>query len=93
MQKNKIMNECLQENGRMKRKAKITGKKEINEVMWECFTHAGSKYIHISGPMAHSKAIAVAKSLGNYQSKVSTGCLDSFKNRHNIVWNRVCGES
>jgi hypothetical protein len=27
------------------------------------------------------------------QFKVSTGWLDSFKKIHNIVWNRVCGES
>jgi hypothetical protein len=27
------------------------------------------------------------------QFKASTGWLNSFKKRHNIVWNRVCGES
>ena len=32
-QKDKIMNEWLQGNGRMKRKAKITGNEEINEVV------------------------------------------------------------
>jgi hypothetical protein len=25
--------------------------------------------------------------------KASAGWFDSFKKRHNIVWNRVCGES
>jgi hypothetical protein len=34
----------------------------------------------------------VAKSLWNGQFKASTGWLDSFR-RHNIVRNRVCGES
>jgi hypothetical protein len=42
--------------------------------------------------MVQSQALAVAKSLGNDQFKVSTGWLDSFKRRHNIVWNGVCGE-
>jgi hypothetical protein len=31
--------------------------------------------------------------LENDQFKVSIGWLDSFKKRHNIVWNGVCGES
>jgi hypothetical protein len=35
-QKDKIMNERLQGNGRMKRKAKVTGNDEISEVVWEC---------------------------------------------------------
>jgi hypothetical protein len=43
--------------------------------------------------MVQSEARAVAKSLGNGQFKTSTGWLDNFKKRHNIVWNRVCGES
>jgi hypothetical protein len=51
------------------------------------------KNIHISGPMVQSEALAVAKSLGNDQFKASTRWLYSFKKRHNIVWNRVCGES
>jgi hypothetical protein len=42
-QKDKIMNEWLQGNGRMKRKAKVTGNEEINEVVWEWFTNARSK--------------------------------------------------
>jgi hypothetical protein len=55
--------------------------------------NARSKNIHIFGPMVQSEALAVAKSLGNDQFKACTGWLDSFKKRHNIVWNGVCGES
>jgi hypothetical protein len=51
------------------------------------------KTIHISGPMVQSEALALAKSLGNEQVKASTEWLGSFKKRHNIVWNGVCGES
>jgi hypothetical protein len=45
----------------------------------------------ISGPMVQNEALAVAKSLRNDQFKASTGCLDSFKKRHNTVWNGVWG--
>jgi hypothetical protein len=51
------------------------------------------KNIHISGPVVQSEALAVARSLANDQFKASTGRLDSFKKRHNIVWNGVCGNS
>jgi hypothetical protein len=39
--------------------------------------------------MVQSEALIVARSLGNDQFQVSTGWLDSFKKRHNIVWNGV----
>jgi hypothetical protein len=39
-QKDNIMYECVQGNGRMKRKANVTGNKEINEVVWEMLTNA-----------------------------------------------------
>jgi hypothetical protein len=61
--------------------------------MWEWFMNARSRNIHMSGPIVRSEALAVATSLGNDQFKASTGWLDSFKKRHNIEWNRVCGES
>jgi hypothetical protein len=51
------------------------------------------KKIHISSPMVQSEALAVAKSIGTDQFKVSTGWLDSFMKMHDIVWNGVCGES
>jgi hypothetical protein len=92
-QKDKIMNKCLEGNSRMKRKAKVTGNKEINEAVWDWFTNAKSKNIHVSSPMLQSEALAVAKSLRNDQLMASTGWLDSFEKRQNIVWNRVCGES
>jgi hypothetical protein len=43
--------------------------------------------------MVQGEALAVDKSLENDQLKASTGWLDSFKKKHNIVWNGVCGES
>jgi hypothetical protein len=43
--------------------------------------------------MVQNEALAAAKSLGNDQLKASTGWLGTFKQRQNIVWNGVCGES
>jgi hypothetical protein len=37
------MKEWLQGKGRMKRKAKVTGNEEINEVVWGWFTNARSR--------------------------------------------------
>jgi hypothetical protein len=71
---------------------KVTDNKEI-EVVWERFTNARSKNIHTLSPMVQSEALTLAKSLRNNQFKASTAWLDSFKKRHNTVWNRVCGES
>jgi hypothetical protein len=59
------------------------------EVVHECKiknnTHSDS--------MVQSEDLALAISLGNDQFKASTGWVESFKKRHNIVWNRVYGES
>jgi predicted DNA-binding protein YlxM (UPF0122 family) len=90
-QKNKIMNEWLQGNGRMKRKAKVTGNEEINKVVCEWVTNAGSKSIHISGPMVQSEALTVANSLGNNQYKVSTGWLNNFKRKQYSVERSLWG--
>jgi hypothetical protein len=47
------------------------------------------KNIHITGPMVQSEALAATISFGNDQFKASTGRLDSFKKRHDTVWNGV----
>jgi hypothetical protein len=71
----------------------VTDNLEINKLVGVWLTNARKKKIKIYGPMVQSEYLAIAKSLGNDQFKVSTGWLDSFKKRHNIVWNGVCGES
>jgi hypothetical protein len=70
-----------------KRSNEEEGNEEINEVVCEWFTCAKLKNIHISDPMVQSEALTLATSLGNGQSKAPTGWFDSFKKRHNIVWN------
>lgn len=91
--KEKIMNDWVTENGSRRRKLKTTGNEKINEAVWEWFVAARAKNLPISGPILQSQALEVAKSLNITTFKASSGWLDSFKSRHGIVWNQVCGEA
>ncbi len=80
-------------NGNQRRKARVTGNEKINESVWEWFISARAKSMPISGPILQAQAMRVAESLKITTFKASTGWLDSFKKRHGIVWNEVCGEA
>ena len=73
-------------------KARITGN-EINNAVWEWFIAARAKNVPVSGPFLQAEALAVAKKLNITTFKASTGWLDSFKARHKISFNNVCGEA
>ncbi|KAK9731729.1 Tc5 transposase DNA-binding domain [Popillia japonica] len=92
-QKDTVISEWMAGYGKIKRKAKRTGNEEINKTVWGWFVSAQSKNLPISGTMLQSQALNVPKKLVNATFKASSGWLDSFKSRHNIVWNQVCGES
>lgn len=92
--KEEIVNEWLQNgNGERKRKTRITGNEEINHAVWEWFLAARAKNLPVSGPILQSQALAVAEKLKVTNFKASTGWLDSFKTRHKIVFNNLCGEA
>ncbi|XP_053555651.1 tigger transposable element-derived protein 4-like [Bombina bombina] len=91
--KEKIMEEWLAGNGEVKRKAKATGNEDLNKLLWEWFVAARSKNLPISGPILQTQALALAKELGKTDFKASNGWLESFKRRHCIVWNEICGEA
>lgn len=65
----------------------------INNEIWDWFVAVRAKNIPVSGPIIQEKAREIAVRHGNHSFKASNGWLSSFKNRHNIAWNRVCGES
>ncbi|XP_053545444.1 tigger transposable element-derived protein 4-like [Bombina bombina] len=91
--KEKIMEEWLAGNGEVKRKAKATGNEDLNKLLWEWFVAARSKNVPISGLILQTQALALAKELGKTDFKASNGWLESFKRRHCIVWNEICGEA
>ena len=91
--KERILNEWLTENGNRRRKLKTTGNEKINEVVWEWFVAARAKNVPVSGPILQAQALQVDASLNITTFKASSGWLDSFKARHGIVWNQVCGEA
>lgn len=57
--------------------------------MWEWFVSVRSKNISLSGPIIQAEALEVAQKLGLNEFKASNGWLESFKNRHNIIWKQV----
>jgi len=77
----------------VKRITKSTDYDEINRVMFEWFVSARAKGIPISGPLIQTEALEAAKKLGKNNFKASNGWLESFKQRHNIVFKAVCGEA
>ncbi|CAI6361080.1 unnamed protein product [Macrosiphum euphorbiae] len=92
-QKNEIKEQWMNGNGRMKRKPKSNANEEINNLTWEWFVSARAKNIPISGPIIQTKARQIAEQMSVTEFKASNGWLESFKNRHNIVWHQICGES
>ncbi|XP_050059747.1 tigger transposable element-derived protein 6-like [Aphis gossypii] len=67
--------------------------KNQNRIKEEWLKPVRAKNIPVSGPIIQEKAREIAVRHGNHSFKASNGWLSSFKNRHNIAWNRVCGES
>src|SRR5215469_232985 len=80
-------------NGKIKRELKKTANEDVNEVVWEWFVSVRAKNHSVSGPMVQEYAKKVAQKLGKTEFKASNGWLESFRKRHQIVFNELCGES
>ena len=82
-------------SGDRKRLCKRSPVEELNVVMWEWFQRVRSNGVPTSGPMLQEQALVYAKQLGIAESdfKASSGWLNRFRQRHNINFASVCGES
>ena len=61
--------------------------------MWEWFVSVREKKHRVSGPVVQEYAKRVAQKLWKTEFKASNGWLESFRKRHHIVFNELCGES
>lgn len=65
----------------------------INELTYNWFTQVVAKNLPVSGAMVQEKAREIAIENGDKDFKASNGWLESFKNRHQLTFSAVCGES
>jgi len=76
-----------------RKRLKVAGDMEIDEMTWKWFEAARAAGVPVAGPMLQEKARSFAIALGKPDFKASNGWLDKFKGRHNINQATVCGES
>jgi hypothetical protein len=60
--------------------------------VWEWFVSVRAKDHRLSGPIVQEYAKKVAEKLGKAEFKASNGWLESFRKRHQIVLNEICGK-
>lgn len=66
---------------------------EVEECLLKWFKQCRDQNISVGGPILKEKADAFAKSLGRDNFRASNGWLEKFKQRNDIVFRKVCGES
>ena len=65
---------------------------DVDEAMNQWFNQVRSMNVPLSGPIVREKALKFAQELGHTDFKASEGWLNSFRQRHSIVFKRVNGE-
>jgi len=65
----------------------------VEVCLFKWFTQCRDKNIPISGPILKEKAEYFATQFGYSNFKASQGWLGNWKNRHNIIFRKICGES
>jgi len=78
-----------------KRLCKRSPVEELNVLMWEWFQTITNTGVRVSGPMLQEKSQMFAKDLGipECEFKASKGWLNRFRDRHNITFSTIGGES
>lgn len=66
---------------------------KVNEATYEWFVAARAKSLPVSGVILQEKAKKFAEKFADTTFKASNGWLDSFKRRHRLTFNAVCGEA
>ena len=64
----------------------------VDDALLQCFTHARSSNIPVTGPAMKAKAEDISHQLGIYDWSCSEGWLHRFKKRHNISYKVISGE-
>ena len=90
--KREILDEYTSGNPDCKRVKKTVSYDEIDKLCYRWFLDATSRLINVSGPLIKEKALKFASELGITEFKGSSGWLDSFLKRHNIVFKKQSGE-
>jgi hypothetical protein len=77
----------------VKRKFRLTDNEQTKEAVWRWFKVARSKNFTISGPLLHASALSFANRFGNPTFEASSGWLEAFRKRHQIVFKAISGEA
>ncbi|XP_050546042.1 tigger transposable element-derived protein 6-like [Daktulosphaira vitifoliae] len=65
----------------------------VEVCLFKWFTQCRDKNIPISRPLLKEKAEYFATQFGYSNFNASQGWLGNWKNRHNIIFRKICGES
>lgn len=76
-----------------RKRARAPENPDLDECVLKWFKQGRDKKIPLSGTTIRAKAEEFATGLGKNTFKASTGWLDNFKGRNNIVLKTACGES
>lgn len=79
-------------NNDKRKKMRSATHPEVDELLFKWFRQKRANNIAVSGPMLLMKAEEFAKMIKD-DFKCSSGWLDRFKKRHNIIFGKVCGEA
>lgn len=91
--KEKILNTVGVDNGKKRKRVKGPENPDVDQCVLKWFKQARDKNIPLSGTLVRAKAEEFGASLGKNNFKASTGWLDGFKERNEVSFKAVCGES
>ena len=75
------------------KRLKISANEDVNELTWQWFGTGRSKNMIVSGPIIQAKALELASQQNLPDVKASNGWLERLRNRYNIRFKILSGES